>query len=144
MFKSIGTRRGLVGMAAALGVLAAGVVGGVAIADDSTVKAKAPHAQASGLVNTDGSRLYSKGIKSLTKPRTGNYCVTFDDATGIVVDRSTPAATLYGQEGSSTSGRSILLATYPTDACGRAADTLTVFTTANNAMADSPFFLLVP
>ncbi|MFF1496934.1 hypothetical protein [Streptomyces sp. NPDC058304] len=104
MFKTIRTRRGLVGTAAALGVLAAGVVGGVAIADDSTVKAKAPHAQASALVNTDGSRLYSKGIKSLTKPKTGEYCVTFDDATGIKVDRSTPVATLYAIEGTAPWG----------------------------------------
>ncbi|MGR4877941.1 hypothetical protein ACIPUC_00655 [Streptomyces sp. LARHCF249] len=144
MFKTIRTRRGLVGAAAALGMLAAAAAGGVAIADNSTIKAKAPHAQASALVNTDGSRLYSQGIKSLTRPQTGVYCVTFDDATQIKVDRSTPTATLFGNEGTSPWQYQIFLNTYPTTPCGKAADTLTVYTGNGSGPADSPFFLFVP
>jgi hypothetical protein len=42
MFKTIKARRGIIGTAAALSLLAAGAVAGVAIADDAAVAAKAP------------------------------------------------------------------------------------------------------
>lgn len=127
-----------------LAAVAAGVMGGEALADDSTVKALAPYAQASGLFNPDGTRLYSKGIKSFSKPRTGAYCVTFDDATRINVARSTPVATLYGVEGTHPWGWTVYTATQPTATCNNAADTLTVFVGSNSGAADSPFFLVVP
>ncbi|MGW7198909.1 hypothetical protein [Streptomyces chryseus] len=144
MFRTIRTRQGLIGAAAALGMVAAGAVGGVAIADDSAIKSHAPHAQASALVDRDGSRPHSKGIKSLTKPTTGVYCVTFDDATQIKVNRSTPTATLWATEGGTPWQYQIFLNTYPTKACGNAADTLTVFIGHGSGPADSPFFLFVP
>ncbi|MGW7312314.1 hypothetical protein [Streptomyces sp. NPDC054865] len=141
MFKTIKARRGIVGTAAALSLLAAGAVAGVAIADDAAVKAKAPYAMASALINADGTRGQSKGIKSSTKAATGTYCITFDDITRIDVSRSTPVATLVTSGGPQYA---INLATWPTPSCGDAPDTLTVFTGERLLLADAPFMLLVP
>lgn len=141
MFKTIKARRGIVGTAAALSLLAAGAVAGVAIADDAAVKAKAPYAMASAQINADGTRAQSKGIKSSTKVATGIYCVTFDDATRIDVSRSTPVATLITSGGPEYA---INLRTSPSPECGNAADTLSVYTGERNLQADAPFMLLVP
>ncbi|MEU9204280.1 hypothetical protein [Streptomyces sp. NPDC048332] len=141
MFKTIKARRGIIGTAAALSLLAAGAVAGVAIADDAAVAAKAPYAMASAQINADGSRAQSKGIKSSTRAGTGIYCVTFDDATRIDVSRSTPVATLITTGGPEYA---INLRTTPSPECGDAADTLTVYTGERNLMADAPFMLLVP
>ncbi|MFD6343295.1 hypothetical protein ACFWF9_01030 [Streptomyces roseolus] len=141
MFKTIKARRGIIGSAAALGLLAAGAVAGVAIADDAAVRAKAPYAMASAQINADGTRAQSKGIKSSTKVATGTYCVTFDDATRIDVSRSTPVATLVTSGGPQYA---INLATYPTASCDYAADALTVYTGERLLLTDAPFMLLVP
>ncbi|MCX5377577.1 hypothetical protein [Streptomyces sp. NBC_00091] len=146
MFKTNRTRRGIIGTAAALGVLAAGVAGGVAIADDAAIKALAPYAQASAKVNADGTREQSQGIKSLTRPANTNgvYCVTFDDVKKIKVSRSTPTATLSSVPGSNPSGYNVLLSTAPTSPCGNAADTLTVYIYSAQGTVNYPFFLVVP
>ncbi|MEV0774506.1 hypothetical protein ACIBLA_35640 [Streptomyces sp. NPDC050433] len=141
MLKTIRSRRGAIGTAAALSLLAAGAVAGAAIADDAAVAAKAPHAMASALINADGTRTQSKGIKSSTKVATGTYCITFDDVTRIDVSRSTPVATLVTSGGPQYA---INLATYPTPQCGNAADALTVYTGERLLMTDAPFMLLVP
>ncbi|MET9674644.1 hypothetical protein ABZY68_16330 [Streptomyces sp. NPDC006482] len=143
MLKTITSRRGIVGTAAALSLLAAGAAGGVALADDAAVKAKAPYAQASAQVNRDGTRVQSKGIKSIAHPQDGAYCVTFDDATRIDVSRSTPVATLASDGG--TSWGTIMVRTTPSGECGNAADTVTVITGIGaESYRDEPFFLLVP
>ncbi|MFE9045968.1 hypothetical protein ACFYOG_34370 [Streptomyces sp. NPDC007818] len=141
MFKTIKARRGIVGTAAALSLLGAGAVAGVAIADDAAVKAKAPYAMASAQINADGTRAQSKGIKSSTRIDTGIYCVKFDDATKIDVSRSTPVATIVTTGGPQYA---INLRTSPSPECGNAADTLTVYTGERNLMVDTPFMLLVP
>ncbi|MCX5377007.1 hypothetical protein [Streptomyces sp. NBC_00091] len=41
--------------------------------------ARAPHAQASALVEYDGTVSQSSGIKSVTKPGTGVNCIKFTD-----------------------------------------------------------------
>lgn len=132
------------GVLAAVAAVAAGVMGGMAVADDATVKALAPYAQASGLFNPDGTRLYSKGIKSFTKVNPGEYCVTFDDVTRINVARSTPVATLYPVGGTAPWGWTVYTATQPTATCNNAADAITVYVGSNSGPADNPFFLVVP
>lgn len=93
-------------------------------------------------MDTNGTRLHSKGIKSLTHPQTGVYCMAFDADTGIVVERSMPVATLYAIPGTSPWGWTVYATTKPTGVCG---DTeLTVYTGSNNGPADSPFFIVVP
>lgn len=143
MIKTITARRGFIGMAAALTLLAGGAAGGVALADNAAIKANAPHARASAKINADGTREQSQGIKSVTKPSTGVTCVTFDDEQKIKVERSTPVATLVGDR-SQFLESSIAIDTGPNSACGAGA--LTVVTGYNNpsTMFDMPFFLLVP
>ncbi|WP_433887786.1 hypothetical protein [Streptomyces sp. CA-111067] len=125
----------------ALAVVAAAVMGGVAVADDSAIKTKAPHAQAAAFVNTDGTRLHSKGIKSLTHPQTGVYCVAFDADTGIVVNRSTPVATLHAIPGTSPWGWTVYATTTPTSLCGDGE--LTMYTGSNSGPVDHPFYLVM-
>ncbi|MGW7276522.1 hypothetical protein ACWGH5_39265 [Streptomyces sp. NPDC054864] len=144
MLKTIRSRRGAIGTGAALALLAAGAAGGVALADDAAVRAKAPHAQASAQINGDGTRNQSKGIQSVDRVAAGTYCVKFDDDTRIDVSRSTPVATLVAD--SRTPFLSILVTTKPSPACGNDADALTVYTgrPANNTPEDGSFMLLVP
>ncbi|MER7397542.1 hypothetical protein ABT381_18760 [Streptomyces sp. NPDC000151] len=145
MRKSIRTPRGVIATIAAFGVLAMGVVGGVAIADDSPVKAQAPHARASALVNENGTRKQSQGIKAINKPGAGVYCVTFDDAAKIDVARSTPVATMAPETHGKPWGHTVVLSTAPSASCGSAADTLTVYTgNSQYGLHDYAFFLVVP
>jgi hypothetical protein len=141
MRTSLRTPRGVITAAAVFAALAAGTAGGVALADNSSVRALAPYAQASAQINADGTRAQSKGIKSSTKVATGIYCVTFDDATRIDVSRSTPVATLITSGGPQYA---INLRTTPSPECGNAADTVTVYTGERNLQVDAPFMLLVP
>ncbi|MEU9376518.1 hypothetical protein AB0D94_22475 [Streptomyces sp. NPDC048255] len=141
MRTSLRTPRGVITAAAVVAALAAGTAGGIALADDSPIKALAPHAQASAQINADGTRAQSQGIKSSTRAATGIYCVTFDDATRINVSRSTPVATLVTSGGPQYA---INLRTSPSPECGDAANTLTVYTGERNLLVDAPFMLLVP
>jgi hypothetical protein len=144
MRTSLRTPRGVITAAAVVAALAAGTAGGVALADDSAVKALSPHAQASAWIRADGSRAQSQGIASVTKPDVGVYCVRFDDATRIQVGRSTPQATLsLGSQGKPW-GSSVLVAAAPTAACGNATDALTVLTGGPNGPLDHDFVLAVP
>jgi hypothetical protein len=144
MFKRLKTRRGKYIAVTGIGTLLAGAAAGVAFAAGPNYLALAPHAQASAVVNFDGTIYTSQGVKQVTKPSTGVYCLTFDDSRRIAVARSTPSATLFASEGSSPAGYNVLLNTTPTKACGQAADTLTVFTFSPQGAVDYPFSVVVP
>ncbi|MEV0177503.1 hypothetical protein AB0I00_41195 [Streptomyces sp. NPDC050803] len=111
--------------------------------------ARAPFAQAAALVDTDGSLLQAKGIKAVTRPTTGIYCITFKD------DRLTPdklivQATLIaaGDSTNPTSGTprgsTILVRTHPFADCGNDPAAITVATMNEaNDLFDLPFFVTV-
>ncbi|MFG2408297.1 hypothetical protein ACGFR8_28935 [Streptomyces brevispora] len=101
----------------------------------------APYAQASALVNADGSLARSKGIKSVTRaPAAGRFCVQLEDSR-LDVNELTPVATL------STGGYPGQVYIDPANngQCGSQKDTILVVTTNWEKAGDyKPFFLLVP
>ncbi|MEU0526216.1 hypothetical protein [Streptomyces niveus] len=137
MFKSKRTRA-IVWTSAALGV-AATAVGGVALAAAGGVTA--PYAQASGVINADGSIVRSKGISSVSLgAAAGRFCVKFSDPR-LNVNEITPVATL------TTGGYPGFIYVHPgaTSECGNATDNLLIVT-ANDQQSGAykQFSLLVP
>ncbi|MCX4825706.1 hypothetical protein OG883_38875 [Streptomyces sp. NBC_01142] len=119
--------------------IAATALGGVAWAVAGSVTA--PYAQASALVNADGSLDRSKGIKAVTRaPAAGRFCVQLEDSR-LNVAELTPVATL------TTGGYPGQIYIEPglNPQCGNRPDTILVVTTNwQNGGDYKPFFLLVP
>ncbi|MFI6730766.1 hypothetical protein NRF20_00355 [Streptomyces sp. R-74717] len=124
---------------AALGVVAV-ATGGVALAVTAG-RVTAPYAQASALVNADGSVDRAKGIKSVTRaPAAGRFCVQLEDSR-LDVSELTPVATL------TTGGYPGQIYVEPgvNPQCGNQKDTILVVTTNWEKGGDyKPFYLLVP
>ncbi|GAA1004478.1 hypothetical protein Aple_071820 [Acrocarpospora pleiomorpha] len=136
------------GVVAGMAVLGLAGAPGVALADggpaahDRPGLAAVSSAQASAKVAADGTLVQSKGIKSLTKPAAGVYCVRFLDPL-LKVDELTPVATLVAT--GSTPWGIVMARTTPSVECGNRADTLSVYTgTAAVGRSDLPFYLLIP
>lgn len=119
--------------------VAALTTGGVALAAVGGVNA--PYAQASALINADGSIARSKGVAAVTlPPASGRFCVRLSDPR-LDVNELTPVATL------TTSGYPGLIYIEPglNPQCGNRSDTILVVTTnTQNAGGYKPFFLTVP
>jgi len=126
------------GIAAALAV---GATAGVALADSSPNRALAPYAQASAKVFGDGTRDQSKGIKSVSKPAAGTYCIEFDDPR-IDLKRSTPVATGVTAPGRRWPGHIML--SDNVGQCGNGVNALVVYTGNVNALEDMDFNIVVP
>ncbi|MEO3855345.1 hypothetical protein [Acrocarpospora sp. B8E8] len=129
--------------------LAAGLWGATpAAAQDRPLRADppgrtvGPYAQASAKVAADGTLVQSKGVKSLTKPAAGVYCVSFLNPS-LKVDRLTPVATLVAT--GATPWGIVMARTTPSVECGNRVGTLTVYTgTAAVGRSDLPFYLVIP
>ncbi|MGW7576928.1 hypothetical protein [Streptomyces sp. NPDC054765] len=101
----------------------------------------APYAQASGLINADGTVDRDKGIKSVTRGSTaGRFCVQLDNPR-LNVSELTPVATMArgGYPGQ------IYIDSNPASECGNKTDTILIITTNWEKGGDyKPFYLLVP
>ncbi|MFF7050136.1 hypothetical protein ACFY94_17425 [Streptomyces griseorubiginosus] len=127
---------------AALAAAAGGVFAGFAVAaPGATTQVTAPYAQASGLINADGTLDRAKGIKSVTRGSiAGRFCVQLTDSR-LDVSELTPVATLAmgGYPGQ------IYVDSAPAAQCGNQKDTILVVTTNWDKGGDyKPFYLLVP
>lgn len=113
--------------------------GGVALAAAGGVDA--PYAQASALINANGSIARSKGISGVTlAPATGRFCVRLENPQ-LDVTRLTPVATL------TTGGYPGQVYVEPglNPQCGNRRDTILVVTTdSRDAGVYKPFYLMVP
>lgn len=139
---SFTTTRSKVAVAAALAAVTAAV--GTAIAFASTPgPARSPYAQASALVEADGTLAQSKGIASVEKPSTGAYCIKFTDAARLDPQKITPIAVL-GATGQTPWDSTIMVRTDPARECGEAANTVAVMTGTANGYMDLPFYIAIP
>ncbi|MFD3658445.1 hypothetical protein ACFWBH_01180 [Streptomyces sp. NPDC059999] len=120
-------------------VIAATALGGVAMA--AIGGANAPFAQASAVINADGSVSRSKGVADVwLGPTSGRFCVRLSD-TRLNVNELTPVATL---DTGGWPGR-IYIENRTSSQCNNRADTILVVTTNQNEGGDyKPFSLLVP
>jgi hypothetical protein len=124
---------------AAIAALTGGITG-VAIADETGSKARAPYAQASALIAADGTLRQNKGIKSVSKPSVGRYCITFTEPRinlKNITAQLTPA----------TPGNwntELFAASGPESLCGNDDSTLLVTTGASSNLSDRNFYLYVP
>lgn len=121
--------------------LVAGVTwaGTASAAAPTPTKATAPYAQASAVINSDGSINRAKGIANVTKLTTGRYCVELEDK-DLDLTKLTPVATL--QYTSFEYG--IRISFWPHPECGGRKDTIHVITGMPNKWEDLAFSLVVP
>ncbi|MES9512037.1 hypothetical protein ABWJ92_37580 [Streptomyces sp. NPDC000609] len=120
---------------AALGVVLAGTTAGVAYAVADNVKA--PYAQAAATVQSNGTISNAKGIESVKRINTGEYCINFADA-DLKVSKSILQAT-------ANSANRILQVTWGSGiGCGSAQNTAKVnVSNENGTKADSWFTISV-
>ncbi|MEV7966905.1 hypothetical protein AB0O34_13110 [Sphaerisporangium sp. NPDC088356] len=128
----------LVGAAAGL-VAGVAWTGGAEAAISAVTKATAPYAQAAAVVNSDGSINRAKGIKAVTKPAVGQYCVELEDK-DLDVTKLVPSATL--QYTSFEYG--IRVSMWPDPVCGTRRDTFLVITGMPNKWEDRAFSIVIP
>lgn len=132
--------RGVVWAGAALSLAAGGAGVGMAFAvPPGSAKATAPYAQAAAVVNANGTVDRSKGIKAVTKPAVGRYCLELEDDS-LDVSKLVPIATaqLYGFE------HDVQVTTAPNSECGSDPHTFLVGTGKPNVWVDMAFTFLVP
>lgn len=134
---------------AVTGTIAVTAAASTAIAFASaTGPARAPYAQAAGLVEYNGAVSQNKGI-SVTKPSPGINCITFSDSR-IDPQKIIPQATIgamgdsVGQPGATENGSTVMIRTDPFDACGNNTQAVTVITSdSKNNYADIAFYFSV-
>jgi hypothetical protein len=127
-----------VSVAASL-VTGAAWTGAAGAAISVLTKATAPYAQAAAVVNADGSINRAKGIKAVTKPAVGQYCVELEDK-DLDITKLVPSATL--QYTSFEYG--IRVSMWPDPACGTRKDTFLVITGMPNKWEDRAFSIVIP
>lgn len=111
--------------------------------------ARAPFSQASALVEFNGTTSQAKGIKSVTKPQAGIYCIKFTD-NRLDPQKLIPTATIaamgsyVGEPGATPNGSTLMIRTDPFKECGDDPEAITVITSnADNNYADTGFYFTV-
>ncbi|WP_405148740.1 hypothetical protein OG589_12175 [Sphaerisporangium sp. NBC_01403] len=132
--------RASIWMSAAVSLVAGVAWTGIAgAAIPAVTRATAPYAQAAAVVNSDGSINRAKGIKAVTKPAVGHYCVELED-TDLDITKLVPVATL--QYTSFEYG--IRVSMWPDPSCGTRKDTFLVITGIPNKWEDRAFSIVIP
>lgn len=123
---------------AGLGVATVGAtLGGIAMAADPTSNTVAPYAQAAATVNANGNIAQKTNtVTSVSNPTTGSYCVVL--ASGVQASKAIPMATL---SNTATRGSGVRVSRND-PSCP--ANSIRVTTSTDGAVANQPFYLLVP
>ncbi|GAA3613167.1 hypothetical protein GCM10022419_117800 [Nonomuraea rosea] len=120
--------------------IAAGALAVAAVLTPAAARADTPYAQASAMVEADGSVARSEHVTDAWHPRRGTYCVTVDDT----VDLTGPIAFHATVAGQYDHPRSLSVE-LDSSACGYHAErTIAVFSRlAYGSPADAGFYLTV-
>ncbi|MFI6512381.1 hypothetical protein ACIBCT_32655 [Streptosporangium sp. NPDC050855] len=112
--------------------------GGASANTPVPAKAATPYAQAAAVINADGSINRAKGVRAVTKPAVGQYCVELEDK-DLDITKLVPSATL--QYTSFEYG--IRVSMWPHPACGTQKDTFHVITGMPNKWVDQAFSIVI-
>jgi hypothetical protein len=125
---------------AGLTLLTIGGATGVALA--ASIRAQAPHTQASAYVNIDGTIARQRNIAEVTHPSMGIYCVRVSDPQ-IDIARTIPSVSLLWEKGQINAAQ-IFVTANPAQECGNRADTITVRGHDGQFPKNVPFTLAIP
>ncbi|MFE9139420.1 hypothetical protein [Streptomyces sp. NPDC007355] len=125
----------VIGMAAAAAALAVGFSSSAQAVPDTM---DAPYAQAAARIHADGTIRASKGIDTVTHPRTGVYCVSFTK--NLNLPQTAPQATVESDDFGV-----ITVITTPYGWCNNEQGTLSLLIRGQDgARKDLPFTLAIP